>query len=473
MVEPHNLTIFDNSPTFLYQPSREGEDLNAGWKGFYSDSQDSAYNLDPESASKANGASSHNTTMNGASFELSFKGTAVLLYGSGTAGAYSTTLDDRDVVNGNPSNGLLASYRKLDYKIHTLSLNLTQGRLLSILSAVVTVGIGKTGASITDFNVSAVNVNDGTLSSSSFAAFSTSVGGTFNTNHDTTGYSRVDTNNSDSSIIFQFNNASALRVYGSINHDHGTYSATLSPSGGASTGTRILNGTSKWFAYDSLIYWESDLDRSQSYTLTLTNLEQGKYLDVHSVNLFYEQGGSDSSDGHHLSTGAIVGIATGIGALIVLVGILLLWRRRRRNRNDLDSATPAIYSGPYELSGLPPHSQPLLEAYVEPFNFPPSITQHNNERGSKSHSRMHSSNSSTSYGTHSVSSPWPDAELLSLNNSQLPPGAGTSGKGTQPSPTPSRTVRQETDAGPVPIATSLEEEVLPPGYNPMWSAGQS
>ncbi|KAJ8086869.1 hypothetical protein PM082_005694 [Marasmius tenuissimus] len=307
MVNSHDLLIPDSSPTFLYRPSREGEDLNAGWKSFYSNSPDSAYDSTHQNENKAVGTSSHSTTMQGASFELSFKGTAVSLYGSGTAGAYSTTLDNRDAVNGNPGDGLLASYKQLDYGLHTLSLNLTQGVSLNVTSAVLTVGIGKTG--------------------------------------------------------------SALRVYGSVNYDHGAYSATLSPSGGASTGTRILNATSKWFAYDSLIYWESDLDRSQSYTLTLTNLDEGKYMDVHSVNLMDGQGGSDSSDGHNLSTSAIAGIAAGIGALIVLVGILglLLWRRRRRHRDGLDSATPAIYSGAHQLTKFPPHSQPLLDSYVEPF----------------------------------------------------------------------------------------------------------
>ncbi|KAL0067630.1 hypothetical protein AAF712_005345 [Marasmius tenuissimus] len=433
--------------------------------------------------------------MQGASFELSFKGTAVSLYGSGTAGAYSTTLDNRDAVNGNPGDGLLASYKQLDYGLHTLSLNLTQGVSLNVTSAVLTVGIGKTGASITESNVLAVTVNQDGTSFPNSAAFSTSGGGTFNTNHDASGYSRIDTNNAGSSIIFRFNSASALRVYGSVNYDHGAYSATLSPSGGASTGTRILNATSKWFAYDSLIYWESDLDRSQSYTLTLTNLDEGKYMDVHSVNLMDGQGGSDSSDGHNLSTSAIAGIAAGIGALIVLVGILglLLWRRRRRHRDGLDSATPAIYSGAHQLTKFPPHSQPLLDSYVEPFVLPPHITPYNDEGSSRSHSKMNSYNSSTSYGdssshiagpsthssisrpgTHSVSSPWSDAGSSSLNNSQLPPGAGASTKGAQPSPTPSRIVRQETDAGPVPAhATAPEEEVLPPGYNPAWSAGQS
>ncbi|KAL0573124.1 hypothetical protein V5O48_008846 [Marasmius crinis-equi] len=435
MANPYNLSIPDNSPTFIYRPFREGEDIKAGWKSFYSNSPDSAYDSTHQNENKASGTSSHSTSMQGASFEITFKGTAIYVYGSGSGGAYTTTLDKRDAVNGNPGDGLLASYRELDYGPHTLSLNLTQGQSLNVTSATVAVGIGKKG--------------------------------------------------------------SAVRVYGSVNYDHGAYSASLNPSGGVSTTTRTFNATSKWFAYDSMIYWESDLDRSQSYTLTLTNLDEGKYLDVHSATLMDAQGGSDGDSNHSLGTGAIVGVAAGLAAVIAIVGVLLFlfWRRRRHSRK-FDGPTPATYSGvdmtkfSSRASSLPlvhlfiDHkldSQPLLDTYVEPFILPPQVTPYTDDESSR-----RGSSKFNSYGpsTHTAQSSYSSSSrhLLSegssssqgFNDSQRPPGAAASAKGGPPPSAPTRTVRQETDAGPVPVHPSHpEEEVLPPGYNPAWSSGQS
>lgn len=78
------------------------------------------------------------------------------------------------------------------------------------------------------------------------------------------------------------NPRSVLFVYGSVNYDHQTYSVNLSPPAGASQGVRVFNATSKWFAFNSLIYWEV-LDRNTTYSVSLKNLVSGKYLDIHQV----------------------------------------------------------------------------------------------------------------------------------------------------------------------------------------------
>ncbi len=52
--------------------------------------------------------------------------------------------------------------------------------------------------------------------------------------------------------------------------------------------------------------------------------------------------------------------------------------------------------------------------------------------------------------------------------------AGVAGKGGPPPDPRPRQVRQETDAGPVPLVDhdDVQEDVLPPGYNPAWMAGE-
>ncbi|EEB94264.1 hypothetical protein MPER_06945 [Moniliophthora perniciosa FA553] len=143
-------------------------------------------------------------------------------------------------------------------------------------------------------------------------------------------------------------------------------SLNWSPSPGVSSSTRTFNATSKWFAYDQLIYWESGLDRTQTYTISLTNLEEGKYVDIHEVKWLEGVPGSNDSqnDGSNgLSTPAIAGIAVGAVVTAIAVACLLFffcWKRRR-NQDDYDGATPATYSGQvHAMQKLPARKAQLV-----------------------------------------------------------------------------------------------------------------
>ncbi|KAG7449415.1 uncharacterized protein BT62DRAFT_917966 [Guyanagaster necrorhizus] len=315
----YNLTVLDQSPTFIYSPYREG-DLNSSWKVFYSNSPDSSYDSTHNSDNLASGTSLHSTTLQGASLQISFVGTAIYLSGSGTAGSYSTTLDGGDAVDGNPANGYLVSHDGLDYEAHTLVLNTTSTLQLNVTSALMTVGVGDEGAeqihglnhplehsaTITDTKHLAIDVaSDGSTSLDSF--FTTNGNGPFNTNHDAQGYSRIDTTGKGSKILFSFSSASAVFVYGSTNYDHGAYSVTLSPAAGVSTSTRTFNSTSKWFAYDALTYWETNLDRDKTYQVTFENLADGKYMDIHQKTF----------PGSNFRVGALKGWSTGIDEFFI------------------------------------------------------------------------------------------------------------------------------------------------------------
>ncbi|ESK94464.1 hypothetical protein Moror_8122 [Moniliophthora roreri MCA 2997] len=506
MANPYDFSILDTSPTIIYHPSREGEDLGSSWKTFYSNSPDSSYDSTHQNTNLASGTSLHSTSMQGASFEISFMGTAIQIYGSGTGGAYTTTLDNRDAVEGNPSNGMLASYADLEYKTHTLSLNVTQSQSLNMTSARLTIGVGDKGATVKETKTDSVKVNSDGSSFLNSDYFYPTGQGTFNTFHDASNYPRVDTNNAGSTINFRASGMSAVFITGTVNYDHGLYSINLSPSAGVSSSTRTFNATSKWFAYDQLIYWESGLDRTQTYTISLTNLEEGKYVDIHEVKWLEGVPGSNNSqnDGSNgLSTPAIAGIAVGTAVIAIAVACLLFffcWKRRR-NQGDYDGPTPATYSGQvHAMQKLSAHSQPLLEAYIEPFVLPPNTPYSDHTTSTGQHSKFQSLSSYTSsshtphpsdiptfqphagYG-YPYSTPWaPTASSTQLSASASASASGSgsnsgarppssSGKGG-PEPPP-RAVRQELDAGPVPIHDFPHEEVLPPGYNPAWSSGPS
>jgi len=86
-------------------------------------------------------------------------------------------------------------------------------------------------------------------------------------------------------------NSSAIVVYGSSNVDHSLYSVSVSPPVGSTSGSRTFNASSRWFNYDNIIYWESGLDRSQSYEFTITNLGDYQYFDINRVVSIDGQGG--------------------------------------------------------------------------------------------------------------------------------------------------------------------------------------
>lgn len=500
----YNLTVPDQSPTFIYSPYREG-DLNSSWKVFYSNSPDSSYDSSHNSSNLASGISLHSTTLQGASLQISFMGTAIYLAGSGAAGAYSTTLDGGDTVNGSPANGYLVSHDGLDYEAHTLVLNTTSTSQLNVTSALMTVGIGNEGATITDTKHSAINVaSDGSASLDSF--FTTNGNGPFNTNHDAQGYSRIDTTGAGSKILFSFSSASAVFVYGSTNYDHDAFSVTLSPAAGVSTSTRTLNSTSKWFAYDSLTYWETGLDRDKTYQVTFENLVDGKYFDIHQVLLRDgvpastsssssstasnngPSGSSSSSSAHTLSTGAIIGVTVGTAvAIAAAFFFLFLWcRQRRENKARYNATLLTDLRDPAKSPGYSSHQQfqPLLSGYVEPFVMPPASSA---TRGHRSKNNTVTSTDSSVF-TDTARTPslnqMPSASRLMYRlteDGMMPFGSESAGSSsgteskTTTAPPPerrNRPVRQETDAGPVLVQDhEPQEDVLPPGYNPAWSSG--
>lgn len=132
-------------------------------------------------------------------------------------------------------------------------------------------------------------------------------------------------------------------------------------------------------------------------------------------------------------------------------------------------------------------TEPLLSGYVEPF------TASSTDRGtlSAAASKYHldtpgrASTYSLDTSSHSTLPAGAAGPRVTYHLSEdgmraiSDPGTSSSGsgmnKGSASSPRPNqRVVRQETDAGPLPLPDQPDtEEVLPPGYNPAWVAGSS
>lgn len=98
-------------------------------------------------------------------------------------------------------------------------------------------------------------------------------------------YPRQSTPQTGASVNFILQNSSAFFMYGLVDVNLGIYSVEVSVPIGLEDGslsgengnsiTSIYNATSHWISLDHLIYWASGLDRSATYSVTMTNLGQG------------------------------------------------------------------------------------------------------------------------------------------------------------------------------------------------------
>ncbi|KAL1723457.1 hypothetical protein EV715DRAFT_191204 [Schizophyllum commune] len=480
----HTLSIVDQSPVFQFSPYMSNS-TDDGWKVFYQDSPDSSYDLTHTANNLGHGQSHHASTSSGASATIEFYGSACTLYGVADAGTYKTKLDDGDEQDGSPSgSNTLAAYNGLDYGKHTLTLTVSGGKPVEIQSADVVLGLGENNAFFNRTNIDTVEVSQGGYHTEKNPFFSTS-GATFNTDHDAAGYPRLDTSGLGT-ISFTFTSATIIQLLGTMNYDHGQYSVSISPSVGASDETRTFNASSLWFAYDSILFFESGLDRDQTYQITMKNLDQDLYMDLHQIVLI----DAIPKDSSSISTGAIAGIAVGaVVAVLLAIVTVLLWRRRRSKRMsgsfDMDAPGYGMHQNGFSTH-MPIHAVTIspYEAIPTPasseFNPASLYMASSASAAAGGNSSMHNGNIPPSklssfrgseVNTEASRSRSNSGDLLSAPTASSSSGSDANmvkGRRT-PESRVSPAPRQEVDAGPLALQPAEEPEVLPPGYNPAWA----
>ncbi|KAH8830401.1 hypothetical protein DL96DRAFT_1592735 [Flagelloscypha sp. PMI_526] len=509
----YEITLADVSPVLTYSPYRDIDNPGAGWKLVYSESPDSSYDATHKTDNEGKGTSLHMSTMTGATMSLDFYGSGITVYGSSSAGAFSTTVDSQETT-GSPSGTKLFETTNLSVGKHTMSLKVSNGKGVNVTSVVVKAAVGKSGSTVVPLTEDAVSVSSGSPVTSSY--YSTSGGEWYNV-HSWEKYPRLDTNTIGGTVSFSFSNASGLIIYGTSNYDHDTFSVKINPPVGASTSERTFNATSKWFAYDNVVFFEAGMDASTTYNVQLKNLGTNKYLDIHSTHILQtissssnggsssgSSGSSSSSSGGGLQTPAIVGIAVGVAALVIILAILgVLWKRQNRDRREsrqkvtiegkggFDHPAPTPFGSqnaglPYNGTA-PQESGRLLSEYsVSPYHpsppsssagfagagiIPASKWSQHMPHSPDPHASMHGSSAYASSSAGGSDGYARETMISSLSSQPLlpPPGASTdkaalAANANNPRPPP----RQEIDAGPAP-EPQQEAETLPPGYNPQWS----
>ncbi|KAJ6598837.1 hypothetical protein DFH09DRAFT_1129364 [Mycena vulgaris] len=520
-----NITVLDQSPMWNYFPSREG-DSSSSWQSTWSGSPDSSYDATHVAVNIAQGTSAHTTSLRGASVQIDFVGLAVTIFGQGTAGAYTTTLDGGKEISGAPTGSVLATYGGLsDDEKHTITLKVTQNTALTLSYAAFTIRSDLQTSSVKNTTENAVTTGaNNALSTNSF--FSTSGSG-FSNQHADQSYTRLDTDSSAATMLFTCSNTSALFVYGTTNWNHQTFSVELNPAAGVSQGARIFNGTSKWFVLDNLIFWEGGMDPTKSYQVKVTNLIGGSYTDIHSVVMMNlpEQASSSSGSVPQSTSGAspsptagsfttpsksssvgkTVAIAVSVVAALAAVILLffLCWRRRSKNRSRLslegmiptpfgapphnrDSSFPSMSETPTSFGHLPRTPSSLHDPYSNsqyPYSTNPAVNSVHDirDRALGTHGTRYTELSTDDFNPYSE--PGKTRPYTGSASNLSSTVASTSGPQSGPIPQPrprkspipsedasssSRPVRQEVDAGRVPVPD--EEEILPPNYDPTWAS---
>lgn len=122
--EPYNITIYDESPTITYLPSRSGDSAST-WNSSYTIS--GSYNN--ESGTIGQGESLHYTTADGASASLGFVGTAIYVWGYnyGDDSDVQLRVGDQDLERGDGEEGLLGWKDGLKNQWWDFTVNITSG----------------------------------------------------------------------------------------------------------------------------------------------------------------------------------------------------------------------------------------------------------------------------------------------------------------------------------------------------------
>uniref|UniRef100_A0A0W0ETZ1 Transmembrane protein n=1 Tax=Moniliophthora roreri TaxID=221103 RepID=A0A0W0ETZ1_MONRR len=345
---PYNITINSQSAAIVYTPSRNGNDtLEGGWNVMYTDG--TAQNV---VGRQGVGDSYLQTKLFGASMSITWIGTAAYIYGNSTAPYYTLVDGALNIGPRVPQSNLLASVTGLPYGSHTIILAQNGTDLLGFHHAILTIGIGYEGYDIT-FNQSVPAVindrpNDAFFDLRKLTTY-TSWGlepaeleeVLPNSGHQPVprAVSGVLESTNDPSLVFKITNSSAFFVRGYVAPQRQSKMATLTPGlNGEPFKVTVFNDYSSILDFDQVLYWESGLNRDQTYTVAIrasgsVGLQR---MDFHTLDII--DGGPNPSKGtlgetsssaaNQLSAGSIGGIVVGV-VLSVLIIIILVLRCRR------------------------------------------------------------------------------------------------------------------------------------------------
>lgn len=351
-----NFTIDDSSSYITYTPHGDGGLGNwtqTGWQPWYSGSG----GFCSSGGNEALGQSLHITSLPGASLEFEFYGNAVSLYGT-TNGSFDVTLDDDHTTDVTAeSDILLFSRGGLTTDIHrvnlTTRLQASSGQQMSFDNAVIT--IPYTGGAGTPVPLVYENTNTSAFQYTGPWIQTEAVNVPSPTS--TAPYHQTSSYGASASMHFE---GEAVAVYGS--REWGSWLYNISLDGVNSQ----YNGSTMWEIDNALLFFQAGLNPNETHTLDIT--AEGERFMLNYVTAFVPNNTNTnqsvtptdsvthipsasvtpsavgkSSSSSKVNTAVIVGPVVGGVAGLLIIGALLWWFLRRRDRHTTDELFPAPY----------------------------------------------------------------------------------------------------------------------------------
>ncbi|KAJ7282964.1 hypothetical protein C8J57DRAFT_55731 [Mycena rebaudengoi] len=312
-------SVEDGSPTITYAPFPDtftSPNLTAGWNPFFDSPGFSSATV----GATGSGTSFHITSLDGASFQIRWKGTGIQLLGNVTRSTYTLEIDGKATdasSSADPAKNILATINDLADTNHTLSLtmhtNQQEDPLIKFDKAIISAPPSPTKASTLNFTEQVVNET----------AFN--FRGRWSFQNDSNPAHRSTT--AGDSAAIQFTGTSFL-LRGSTSPDAGRYSVTLDNI------TTSFSGRSSFTQSDSLLFFASGLDAEVPHNLEIVNTQGAALvLPVGGASVFSlvqtpPSTSSSTPSASSISASAAVGgkgLSTGTIAALVLAGILIFF----------------------------------------------------------------------------------------------------------------------------------------------------
>ncbi|KZP00805.1 hypothetical protein CALVIDRAFT_533139 [Calocera viscosa TUFC12733] len=397
-VQPYNITLGEESPTFQYTPVRDGP-VSEGWNSSYSGNTE-WNNLED---TVGVGTPYRRTEVDGAGFSLVFHGTALYLClttnstngiddGIGDTVTVALTIDNNAVgktasasdqaCSSFPGSEILLFAEGLTYGSHTAEFIATMSDIhtsVNFYGGIVTLSAGPPGTIVSSSPLVVDDRNPEWVYEGSWGQGPA-------TGEITRTLSYACAYDSSVTASLTFNGSAIVQLIGTLSANVFGYSVEFDNV------ETTYNGTNYWYATDQTMFFAGGLDPTQSYTLTLIDFDANQpngppgvndsgCVNMEAVLLVQatlpntqstssisgtatspssgashstgaETGGTGQSGGG-LSGGAIAGIV--IGALAVLALILAPWLllSRMRKRASAQRSGQAVFT--HSSRGSTPH----------------------------------------------------------------------------------------------------------------------
>ncbi|EJU01018.1 hypothetical protein DACRYDRAFT_22836 [Dacryopinax primogenitus] len=485
-IQPYNITLGEESPTFQYSPVRDGP-ATAGWNSSYSGTTVWLGN----EGTTGIGTPYRHTELNGAGFTLNFEGTALYLcLTSNNQAVYHLTIDNVAYTTVAPSSDLACSTfpgaqtllyaNKLPYGSHIATFNTTMsgtGESLDFYGGVVTLSAGPQGTMVQPRQY--IDDRSPVWQYQPWPWPQGSSTGEYNGTH-----SYACNYLAEVTATIQFNGSSIVMLIGSPAPNSFGYTIQFNNV------ETVYNSTNYWWANQQVMYFAGGLEPTHTYSLTLIDydanqpngppglntsgtycvnldaavLVQGTLPDSSTTTTSSssitgiggatqssnaDTGGTGSSGSSGLSGGAIAGIVIGIVVILAIVAfvIFLLSRMRKRARSHMESNGHAVFSRSF---GTPQPPEPT------PFVPPPSDLPTSAFTSDAPISLLGGATSSSSFRTEKTTrSPYPNVPYTQVRH-----GRGTTSEGgTSGSSDPRLTNEVLQNAPTVDLVTILNQRL--------------